>query len=153
MAPSMGRVSTMEKDIWALTIFIPLSTNSFTCRLYTCVYVAECYSVLQCVAVCCSVLQCVTVCCSALQRGAVRYNVLQCVAALLNCMLSSTASFMWRLCTYICVAVRCSVLQCVDNGEGRVCVRVWERERERERRGHSSTTNKHSVFICLFADI
>ena len=30
-------------------------------------YIAECSSVLQCVAVCCSVLQCVAVCCRMLQ--------------------------------------------------------------------------------------
>jgi len=47
------------------------------------VLVAECCSVLRCVAVCCSVLRCVAVCCSGAVRckcAAVCCSVLQCAA-------------------------------------------------------------------------
>jgi len=97
---------------------------------------------LQCVAVCCSVLQCVAVCCSVLQCVAVCCSVLQCVAVCMRSVTSVQKHMaplwrhhgtnvsddaygwvMWRMwmrhVTYEvhahlqCVAVCCSVLQCV----------------------------------------
>ena len=134
MAPSMGRVSTMEKDIWALTIFIPLSTNSFTCRLYTCVYFAECYSVLQCVAVCCSVLQCVAVCYSVLQR----YSIVCCRPPPPSC----------EDCVHIYVLQYVAVCCSVSTMEKDVC--VWECERESERERDEDTRALQINTVCLF---
>jgi len=88
----------------------------------SCMRVAVCCSVLQCVAVCCSVLQyvavccnvvqCVAVCCSVLQCVAVFCSVLQCVAV---CHLSQCVAdkALWVACESLCVAVCCILLQYV----------------------------------------
>jgi len=64
-----------------------------------------CCSVLQCVAVCCSVLQCVAVCYSALQFF---------VLAAFPCRTVQRLSNSSNRCMLFCVAVRCSVLQCLQ---------------------------------------
>ena len=82
---------------------------------------------LQCVAVCCSVLQCVAVCCRVLQCVAVRRSALQSSFTVFCSVLrpitfSNLRAALLRItvvtrgCTtphQQCVAVCCSVLQCV----------------------------------------
>ena len=79
--------------------------------------VAECCSVLRCVAACCSVLQSVEVCCSVLQCIAVSCSMLK--PEHLDLPSTSQAHpVKWHsgvvCCSELqCVAVCCSVLQCV----------------------------------------
>jgi len=106
-----------------------------------CCCVAVFGSVLQCLTVCSGVLQCVAVCCSMLQRAAARCSVLQCAAVCCS-VLKSAAVYCgvfhilhhnpmychirysinhflhfgrgdFLLLVGQCVAVCCSVLQCV----------------------------------------
>jgi len=107
-----------------------ISSVAVRCSVLQCV--AGCCSVLQCVAVCCSVLQCVAVCCSVLQCVAVCCSIMQCVALSTTlqhkihqtvCLLShlshnkshddSRETLFGVALMLQCVAVCCSVLQCV----------------------------------------
>jgi len=95
-----------------------LSTGSATSLVST--TFLEVASVVQCVAVCCSVLQRVAVCCSVLQCLSTG-SAASLVPALLVCcgvFLGSTTSlvsttFLEVASVLQCVAVCCSVLQCV----------------------------------------
>jgi len=104
-----------------------------------CVVQCVLQSVLRCVVVRCSMFQCFVVCCSVLQCVAVCCSVLQCVAVSHSelasyCHLEQTSVFTFKrdlesskrdlpflekdlygvlLCAMLCVAVCCSVLQCV----------------------------------------
>jgi len=89
--------------------------------------VAVCCSVLQCVAVCCSVVQCGAVCCS--KRTGSHSSSKMCVSEregwmqggggegvrVVHTHIYNTGFGIWisYIYTHICVAVCCSVLQCV----------------------------------------
>ena len=81
------------------------------------VYLAVCYSALQCVAV---PYMCAAVWCSVVQCGAVWCSVVQCAAVLDIYNIKSICIY-----TYIlqCATVRCSVVQCV--AVPYMCAAVW----------------------------
>jgi len=97
------------------------------CSVLQCV--AMCRGVLQCVAVCCGVLRCVAtrtksqaerrgdlVCCSVLQRGRVLQRVAMCCSVYQHARslkLRAEAILYVVVCVWPCVAVCCSVSQCV----------------------------------------